>query len=137
MSLGLSYLHSRAPPIVHCGLTPNNILLGDHLEAKITDLSVAKVIQSDSKMKVTSNTGTLDFIPPEALTKTPVYDLPLDVFSYGGVFLNVISQQWPKPAEQLHPDTDRLELVSEVMKRQKYFNLFTGKATDLIPLVTS
>ena len=88
-------------------------------------------------MKVTSNTGTLDFIPPEALTKTPVYDLPLDVFSYGGVFLNVISQQWPKPAEQLHPDTDRLELVSEVMKRQKYFNLFTGKATDLIPLVTS
>ena len=42
--LGLRYLHSRNPLIVHCDLTPNNILLGGHLKAKITDLDVAKVL---------------------------------------------------------------------------------------------
>ena len=47
--LGLRYLHSRNPPIVHRDLTPNNILLSYRLEAKITDLGVAKVMRSDTK----------------------------------------------------------------------------------------
>jgi len=137
--LGLRYLHSRNPPIVHRDLTPNNILLGGHLEAKITDLGVAKVMQTDSKMTMTKLPGTPDFMLPEALTKRPVYGPPLDVFSYGGVILNVITQQWPEPTdrEQLNPNTDQLELVSEVMRRQKYLNLFTGGAAELVPLVIS
>jgi len=134
--LGLRYLHSRNPPIVHCDLTPNNILLGDHLEAKITDLGVAKVIQTDSKMTMTKVPGTPDFMPPEALAKRPVYGPSLDVFSYGGVAINVITQQWPEPTdwEQLKP---KYELMSEVARRQKYLNMFTGVAAGLIPLVTS
>jgi len=137
--LGLRYLHSRNPPIVHRDLTPNNILLGGHLEAKITDLGVAKVMQTDSKMTMTKLPGTPDFMPPEALTKRPVYGPPLDVFSYGGVALNVITQQWPNPSdrEQFNSDTDRWEVVSEVIRRQKYLNMFAGGAADLVPLVTS
>ncbi|XP_065917496.1 probable serine/threonine-protein kinase DDB_G0271402 [Dysidea avara] len=137
--LGLRYLHSRNPPIVHCDLTPNNILLGRSLEAKITDLGVAKVMQTDSKMTMTKFPGTPDFMPPEALTKRPVYGPPLDVFSYGGVALIVITQQWPEltDREQLSRNTDRWEVVSEVMRRQKYLNMFTGGAADLVSLVTS
>ena len=137
--LGLRYLHSRAPRIVHRDLTPNNILLGRNLEAKITDLGVAKVIQTDSRMSMTKIPGTPDFMPPEALTKKPVYGPPLDVFSYGGVALNVITQQWPEPSDQLEfsTSTDKWEVVSEVTRRQKYLNMFTGGAADLVPLVTS
>ncbi|XP_065916757.1 probable serine/threonine-protein kinase DDB_G0271402 isoform X7 [Dysidea avara] len=137
--LGLRYLHSRNPPIVHRDLTPNNILLGGHLETKITDLGVAKVMQTDSKMTMTKIPGTPDFMPPEALTKRPVYGPPLDVFSYGGVAINVVTKQWPEPSdrEQLNPDTDKWEVISEVTRRQKYLNMFTGGAADLVPLVTS
>ena len=137
--LGLRYLHSRAPPILHRDLTSNNILLSGRLEAKITDLGVAKTMQLDSKMTMTKIPGTPDFMPPEALTKKPVYGPSLDVFSYGGVALNVITQQWPEPTdrEQLNPSTDKWEVVSEVTRRQKYLNMFTGGAADLLPLVTS
>ena len=49
VSLGLRYLHSRNPPIVHRDLTPNIILLGGNLEVRITDLGIAKVAKTDSQ----------------------------------------------------------------------------------------
>ena len=137
--LGLRYLHSRNPPIVHRDLTPNNILLGVHLEAKITDLGVAKVVRSDNKKTMTKIPGTPDFMPPEALSKRPVYGPSLDVFSYGGVILNVTTQLWPEPTDrnQLNPDTDVWEIVSEAKRRQQYLDKMTGGAADLKPLVMS
>ena len=137
--LGLRYLHSWNPPIVHRDLTPNNILLGGHLEAKITDLGVAKVIKADKQKAMTKVPGTPGFMPPEALCVKPVYGPPLDVFSYGGVILNVTTQIWPQPTDpiELNPDTGRREVVSEVKRRQEYLDMMTGGAADLKPLVMS
>ena len=137
--LGLRYLHSRNPPIVHRDLTPNNILLGGRLEAKITDLGVAKVVRSDDQKTMTKLPGTPDFMPPEALSIRPVYGPSLDVFSYGGVILNVTTQLWPQPTDrnQLNPDTEMWEIVSEVKRRQRYLDKMTGGAADLKPLVIS
>ena len=137
--LGLRYLHSRNPPIVHRDLTPNNILLGAHLEAKITDLGVAKVVRCDNEKTMTKLPGTPDFMPPEALSKRPVYGLSLDVFSYGGVILNVTTQLWPEPTDlvEFNLHSGGRELVSEVKRRQKYLDKMTGDAADLKPLVVS
>ena len=137
--LGLRYLHSRNPPIVHRDLTPNNILLSYCLEAKISDLGVAKVVRSDNQKTMTKLPGTPDFMPPEALSIRPVYGPSLDIFSYGGVILNVTTQLWPQPTDrnQLNPDTDMWETVSEVKRRQQYLDKMTGGAADLKPLVMS
>jgi len=62
--LGLRYLHRKAPLIVHRDLTPNNILLGRSLEARITDLGVAKVVETDSNRTMTKILGTPVFMPP-------------------------------------------------------------------------
>ena len=137
--LGLRYLHSRNPPIVHRDLTPNNILLSYRLEAKISDLGVAKVVRSDDQKTMTKLPGTPDFMPPEALSIRPVYGPSLDVFSYGGVILNVTTQLWPQPGDRNHfnPDTDIWEVVSEVKRRQQYLDKMTGGSADLKPLVMS
>ena len=137
--LGLRYLHSRNPPIVHRDLTPNNILLSYRLEAKISDLGVAKVVRSDNQKTMTKLPGTPDFMPPEALSIRPVYGPSLDVFSYGGVILNVTTQLWPQPTDpaEFNPATGRRELVSEVKRRQEYLDKMTGGAANLKPLVIS
>ena len=116
-----------------------NILLVYRLDANNTDLGVAKVMQMDSKMTMTKIPGTPDFMPPEALSKRPVYGPPLDIFSYGGVALNVITQEWPEPSDaiQFNPNTGRREVVSEVMRRQSYLDKITGLAADLKPLLMS
>ena len=141
-TLGLWYLHIRHPPIVHRDLTPNNILVGSHLEAKITDLGVAKVIKdTDSGRKLTKAPGTPHFMPPEALDDNPVYDTSLDIFSYGAVTLYVITQQWPEPKarERFNLATGRRELVSAIERRQEYLDMFTVSAlnAELRPLVLS
>ena len=137
--LGLRYLHSRNPPIVHRDLTPNNILLGYHLEAKITDLGVAKVEKSDNQKTMTKIPGTPDFMPPEALSTRPVYGPSLDVFSFGGVILNVTTQLWPQPTDrtQCNPNTNVWEVVSEAKRRQQYLDKMTRSAAHLKPLAIS
>ena len=142
VSMGLWYLHIRNPLVVHRDLTPNNILLGDHFEAKITDLGVAKVMRdTDSGRQMTKAPGTPHFMPPEALDDNPAYGPSLDVFSYGAVVLYVTTQEWPEPRarEKCNPVTGRRELVSEVERRQEYLDKMTESeiGIEMRPLVIS
>jgi len=137
--LGLRYLHTRNPPIVHRDLTPNNILLSSFLEAKISDLGVAKALQATATQTMTIAPGTTDFMPPESLADHPMYGLPLDMFSYGGVILFTVTEMWPKPTSwvQFDPETGNRSVHTEVQRRQQYLQKMTGNATDLKPLVIS
>ena len=135
---GLRYLHHQNPPVIHRDLSPNNILLTAHLVAKISDLGVAKAVKLDSKHSMTKVPGTSDFMPPEALEDSSKYGPPLDIFSYGGVALFVISQEWPVllPVKRFDQSLNRSVLLTEVERRQKYINKL-GNAEEIKPLVLS
>jgi len=137
--LGLRYLHTRISPIVHRDLTPNNILLSSFLEAKISDLGVAKAMQTITSKTMTLAPGTTDFMPPESQADHPVYGLPLDVFSYGGVILFTVTGMWPKPTSwvQFDPETGNRNILTEVQRRQQYLQKMTGNTTDLKSLAVS
>ena len=138
VSLGLCYLHSHDPPIVHRDLSPNNVLLTVHHVAKISDLGVAKVIKPNSRKTLTKAPGTVDFMPLEALSINPVYGPPMDVFSFAGVILHTFTQQWPRPVDQVQFDSMARKRValSEVERRQQYLDRMTEEeALALRPLV--
>ena len=139
VSLGLRYLHDHNPVVIHRDLSPNNILVTSHLEAKITDLGVAKVMTTGGTKTLTKTPGTSVFMPPEALDDKPVYGPPLDVFSFGGVILYVTSQQWPTPKSwsQIDPKTRKRIFLSEVERRQQYIDMMSGGDGDMKPLVMS
>ena len=137
VSLGLCYLHNHDPPIVHHDLSPNNILLTEHLMAKISDLGVAKVIRADSRGKMTKVPGTVDFMPPECFKTNPIYGTPMDVFSFAGIVLHTFNQQWPTPSEQVQfdPQTRKRVALSEVERRQQYLDKLGGDGEALRSLV--
>ena len=143
---GLCYLHTQKLAVVHRDLSPKNILLkggkGTVPVAKIGDLGVSKIIKADSSVTqraLTRVPGTADFMPPESFDDEPVYDIPFDVFSYGGIMLFVATHQWPTPIAQVkyNPATNKLVARSEVERRQKYLNHMTGYGERWRPLIKS
>ena len=141
VSTGLSFLHNRKPKILHRDLSSNNVMLTSQLVAKIGDLGVAKVVRADNrqtKSKLTKAPGTVHFMPPEALVEdNPVYDTPIDVFSFGSIALHVFSEEWPTPggSKMKDPVTKKLVALSEAERRQQYLDKMTGKAAGLRKIV--
>lgn len=146
VSQGLCFLHCHPSPIIHRDLTPNNVLLSrslsNDLVAKISDLGVAKVVKHSTKTpltKLTKAPGTADFMPPEALTDEPKYSTALDIFSYGGVILHVVSQAWPTPAwpvaTALDPGIKVAKVFTEVERRQKYLDMMTAEEAGVLKIL--
>ena len=115
VALGLRYLHTRNPPIIHRDLSSNNVLLSKGMEGKIGDLGTARLVDPRRQSRMTKAPGTVDFMPPEALEDvTNVhYGKKLDVFSFGCVMLHTLSHQWPTPSQAviINPETGIIQVV--------------------------
>ena len=143
VSLGLSFLHKRKPPILHRDLSPNNVMLTSQLMAKIGDLGVAKVVRADSwqtrnKLRLTRAVpGTQDFMPPEVMDVDSLYGTPIDVFSFGGIALYVFGEEWPTPGalKQRDPTSKKMVTLTEAERRQQYLDKMTGKAAGVRQMV--
>ncbi|KAH6776845.1 hypothetical protein C2S51_008157 [Perilla frutescens var. frutescens] len=88
---GLAYLHSGCDhKIIHCDVKPENILLNDNLEAKVSDFGLSKLLSREQSGFFTTMRGTRGYVAPEWLTNTAISD-KTDVYSYGMVLLEIIS----------------------------------------------
>ena len=143
VALGLRYLHTRNPPIIHRDLSSNNVLLSKGMEGKIGDLGTTRLVDPRRQSRMTKAPGTVDFMPPEALEDVTNirYGRELDVFSFGCVMLHTLSHQWPTPSQAvvINPETDLITGLggrTEVERRSKYFERIDRSRSDaLIPLI--
>ena len=132
VAIGLCYLHSHNPPIVHCNLSPSNILLTAHYVAKISDLRVSKV--TPARNNVTPAPKTLDFMSPESCMDNPIYGTPTDVFAFAGIILHTFNQEWPSPSNAHQCNSDTTTSL-EVQRRKQHIDKLTGSAEILKLLV--
>ena len=120
VSYGLLHLHTRKPPIVHRDLTVSNILVTPDMRAKIADLGVSRLLDI-SPLQLSNYTacpGTLAYMPPEALRPEPVYDVRLDIFSFGVLALFAAIQEFPNVYYGMDiPEAVQINGKSELHKR--------------------
>ena len=145
VALGLRYLHEQRPRVIHRDLSANNVLLTGDMTAKISDLGVAKILQLSPKemSRMTQTPGTQSYMPPEALSANPCYDVEVDVFSFGVMMVHVLSGEWPIPSEATQADphnSARVIGVSEVERRAQYLNIIGRPSEEqeghpLMPLI--
>ena len=138
VSCGLLHLHSQVPPIIHRDLTAPNILLTQGMSAKIADLGVSKIFDIDQLQQSahTAAPGAWAYMPPEALSPDPKYDLKLDVFSYGVLTLYVANQEFPTVHEPQIPPLVTKKQEIQIYKRKHWMDKM-GVAHPLHSVVMS
>ncbi|KAH9295277.1 hypothetical protein KI387_038865, partial [Taxus chinensis] len=90
---GIAYLHEECRDcIVHCDIKPENILLDENFNAKVSDFGLSKLIHArgHQNLPLTSVRGTRGYLAPEWLANLPITSNS-DVYSYGMVLLEIIS----------------------------------------------
>ena len=137
VALGLCYLHSQTPAIIHRDLSSNNVLLTPNMTAKISDLGVARILNLTPLQvsHMTQTPGTPHFMPPEVMVPNPVYNVSVDTFSYGMMLIHVFSGTWPEP--QVGPnkiEAGKLVPVSEAERREIFLRAI-GNEHPLMDLI--
>jgi serine/threonine protein kinase len=135
VALGLCYLHSQSPPIIHLDLSSNNVLLTPSMTAKISDLGVARFIGNLQVINMTQTLGTCAFMPPEVMVANPKYDTSVDEFSYGIMMIHMFSGRWPEAQiGQIRTEAGRLIPVSEAERREVFLRII-GNDHPLMDLI--
>ena len=117
IACALAYLHNNG--IVHGNLTSNNVLMVGETRAKITDFWMLKIFHLMEPSSVKMERKHF-YVPPESLKSPPKINKKSDVFSFGGLVIQVdtctpeISDR--KEAIEQIKDSDFKPLVLDCLK---------------------
>ncbi|KAI3505256.1 hypothetical protein L1887_27275 [Cichorium endivia] len=88
---GILYLHEECEArIIHCNITPHNILFDEFWTAKISDFGLSKLLRSNQSGTILSgDRGTRGYMAPE-WRKNTLISTKVDIYSFGVVLLEIL-----------------------------------------------
>lgn len=99
---GMAALEENDPPIVHRDLKPTNIFIDAGGHARVADMGLARWLTPESMGVLTGETGTYLYMSPEMI-RHELYNSRTDVYSWGVLLVELISQRTPYEDHHLTP----------------------------------
>ncbi|XAR55814.1 Non-specific serine/threonine protein kinase [Bertholletia excelsa] len=128
---GLAYLHEECQQkVIHLDIKPQNILLEENLNAKVSDFGLSKLIDRDQSEVVTTMKGTPGYMAPEWLTS--IISEKVDVYSFGVVVLEILCGRKNLDRSQAEEDTYLLSLFGRMAQNGQLLELVDRRSVDML-----
>ncbi|KAG8721190.1 hypothetical protein FRC09_008285 [Ceratobasidium sp. 395] len=137
---GLMYLHNREPPVVHCGMRGDNILITDSGGGVLSGFGLTKALQNSTANEnippsvMTGKTESQRWMAPEMFADDqPVLQTPSDVWGWAMAALELISGR-PPYYQNKQPHTVMLDIrMNKRPQRAKHadFEKYALKPDDM------
>ncbi|KAH7287875.1 hypothetical protein KP509_31G001700 [Ceratopteris richardii] len=123
---GLLYLHYECPnaPIVHCDIKPSNILFDSHMQPRISDFGLSRVLV-DMVTSTQNLQGTLGYMAPECASSGRISP-KCDVYSFGIIVIEMVTGVGPHDREILGENVTLLEWVRSKVSVGLYDEVLDG-----------
>uniref|UniRef100_A0A7S0KVM2 non-specific serine/threonine protein kinase n=1 Tax=Micromonas pusilla TaxID=38833 RepID=A0A7S0KVM2_MICPS len=125
---GMSYLHSRSPPVVHHDLKPANLLVDSHWTLKVSDFGMSR-LKHNTYLSSKSPGGTPEWMAPEVLRNDPT-DERSDVYSFAVILWELITLKYPW--EELSSPVQIVVQVAFLHRRPKLPTWLPAEAVALL-----
>lgn len=127
---GLSYLHEECTKrIAHLDVKPQNILLDDNFNAKLSDFGLCKLIDRDMSQVVTRMRGTPGYLAPEWLTSQITEKA--DVYSFGVVVMEIMSGRKNLDTSRSEESIHLISLLEEKVKSDRLVDLIDNNSNEM------
>ncbi|CAL5403913.1 unnamed protein product [Camellia sinensis] len=127
---GLTYLHEECrQKIFHLDIKPQNILLDEDFNAKISDFGLSKLIDKDQSQVVTMMRGTPGYLAPEWLSS--IITEKVDVYSFGVVVLEMLCGRKNLDRSQPEEDMHLLDLFKRKAEEERLLDIVDKYNDDM------
>ncbi|KAF5949199.1 hypothetical protein HYC85_015156 [Camellia sinensis] len=127
---GLTYLQEECrQKIFHLDNKPQNILLDEDFNAKISDFGLSKLIDKDQSQVVTMMRGTPGYLAPEWLSS--IITEKVDVYSFGVVVLEMLCGRKNLDRSQLEEDMHLLDLFKRKAEEEQLLDIVDKYNDDM------
>ncbi|CAL5343082.1 unnamed protein product [Camellia sinensis] len=129
---GLTYLYEECrKKIFHLDIKPQNILLDEDFNAKISNFGLSKLIDKDQSQVVTMMRGTLGYLAPEWLSSIITEKVKVNVYSFGVVVLEMLCGRKNLDRSQLEEDMHLLDLFKRKAEEEQLVDIVDKYNDDM------
>uniref|UniRef100_A0A2P2KJB6 non-specific serine/threonine protein kinase n=1 Tax=Rhizophora mucronata TaxID=61149 RepID=A0A2P2KJB6_RHIMU len=127
---GLAYLHEDCRQrIIHLDIKPQNILLDQNFNAKVSDFGLSELINRDESQVLTTMRGTPGYLAPEWTQQR--ITVKVDIYSFGIVLLEVVSGRKNFDRSRSESTLHLLEVLQKKAAQERLIDIVDNLDEDM------